>query len=61
LEITESYDTDRYERLVIDLSVNGQDVGLAGLALGHYQPWPHDGAKALKKRPRWCHSKIPTP
>lgn len=54
LEVTKSYGPDRYERLVIDLSVDGQDAGTAGTKAGHYKPWPHDGRKALSKRPEWC-------
>lgn len=57
LEITESYGDDRYDRLVIDLSADGQDVGQAGIDAGHLAPWPHDGRKALAKRPVWCLTK----
>lgn len=54
LEITARYGTDRYDREVIDLSVDGVDVGEAGLAAGHLQPWPHRGNTALTGKPDWC-------
>ena len=54
LSITKSFDNDRYDRLVIDLSAKGQDVAQAGIAAGHLAPWPHEGRKALAKRPVWC-------
>lgn len=54
LKITKRHGQDRHERLIIDLSSNGLDVGKSGIDLGHYQSWPHDGKKALAKRPVWC-------
>ena len=54
LKITQTHGQDRHKRLIIDLSSNGLDVGKSGVDLGHYKPWPHDGKKALAKRPVWC-------
>ena len=54
LNITNTHGQDRYERIIIDLSANGKDVGQSGIQAGHYQAWPHDGKKALSKRPIWC-------
>lgn len=54
LKITQTHGQDRHERLIIDLSSNGLDVGKSGIDLGHYQPWPHDGKKSLTRRPVWC-------
>ena len=54
LEITGEYGQDKYERRVIDLSVNGEDVGQAGIQTGHLKPWPHKGRRALVKKPDWC-------
>ncbi len=54
LEITARYGTDRYDRLVIDLSAGGLDVGEAGLRAGHLKPWPHRGRTALTDKPDWC-------
>ena len=57
LVITSSSGPDRYEREVISLSVNGQDIGDAGIAAGHLGPWPHKGRRALTKKPDWCGSR----
>ncbi|MEL6825833.1 MAG: thermonuclease family protein [Pseudomonadota bacterium] len=54
LVITSSSGQDRYEREVITLSANGQDVAEAGKAAGHLGDWPHKGRKALSKKPDWC-------
>lgn len=54
LEITAHYGTDRYEREVIDLSANGQDVGTAAIEAGHLGAWPHKGRRALSDKPDWC-------
>ena len=54
LVITSSNGPDRYEREVITLSVDGQDIGEAGIAAGHLGPWPHKGRRALTKKPDWC-------
>ncbi|MEM7458748.1 MAG: thermonuclease family protein [Pseudomonadota bacterium] len=54
LAITSSSGKDRYEREVITLSANGQDVAEAGKAAGHLGDWPHKGRRALSKKPDWC-------
>lgn len=54
LEITGDHGADRYDRQIIDLSVNGQDLGDYGVSLGHYRSWRHDGTKQLEPRPEWC-------
>lgn len=54
LVITSNSGPDRYDREVITLSANGQDVGEAGIAAGHLGPWPHEGRRALAKKPDWC-------
>ena len=54
LVITSSSGQDRYEREVITLSANGQDVAEAGKAAGHLGDCPHKGRKALSKKPDWC-------
>ena len=56
LRITSTYGYDRMERprLLIDLAVDGVDVGRAGIEAGHLAPWPHDGARALGPKPDWC-------
>ena len=54
LDISQTHGYDRYDRLIIDLSANGEDVGQSGIKTGYFQPWPHDGKKSLIKRPNWC-------
>ena len=54
LKITGDHGADRYDRKVVDLSVNEQDLGDYGILLGHYRSWKHDGKKALEPRPDWC-------
>ncbi len=54
LSIAEEYGLDKYDRLVIDLSAAGVDVGSAGIAAGLLKPWPHKGRRALSKKPEWC-------
>lgn len=54
LVITQDYGTDRYDRLVVDLSADGIDVGTKGVAEGHLGAWPHKGRRALGKKPNWC-------
>lgn len=56
LTITRTYGYDRMARprLLIDLSVNGVDVGQAGIEAGYLARWPHDGSRALAPKPEWC-------
>lgn len=54
LEIAETHGTDRYDRLVIDLNVEGVDAAEQGIAANHLRPWPHDGNRALSPKPDWC-------
>ena len=54
LVITSNTGADRYDREVITLSANGQDVAEAGKAAGHLGDWPHKGRRALSKKPDWC-------
>ena len=55
LKITGEHGQDKYERRVIELSVNGEDIGQSGITTGHLKPWPHKGRRALAKKPDWCH------
>ncbi|QYI99714.1 thermonuclease family protein [Thalassovita mediterranea] len=54
LAITDRDATDRYGRLVLSLSANGEDVAQAGINAGYLAPWPHDGSRALSDKPNWC-------
>lgn len=59
LVITSNSGPDRYQRDVITLSANGQDVGRAGIEAGHLGEWPHKGRRALTKKPDWCAGRLP--
>ena len=54
LAITSNSGPDRYGRQVITLSVNGADLAATAMEVGHLKPWPHDGRRALSKKPNWC-------
>ena len=51
IAITHNYGEDRYDRLVIDLSVNGEDMATALIASGHGKLWDYDGGQ---RKPDWC-------
>lgn len=54
--VAREYGLDRMPepRLLVDLTVNGQDYGAAGIAAGHLRAWPHEGTKPLAPKPDWC-------
>lgn len=52
--IANEYGMDKYDRLVVDLSVAGADVSNAGVNAGHLKEWPHKGRRQLMKKPDWC-------
>lgn len=54
LSIAKEYGLDKYNRLVLDLSAAGVDVGGAGVEAGHLKPWPHKHGRAMVKKPDWC-------
>ena len=54
LTITKDYDTDIYDRLVIDLAADGIDVAAAGIEAGHLRSWPHKKGRAQAPKPDWC-------
>jgi len=51
IEITARYGPDRYQREVIDLSINGEDMGALLIAAGHAGFWDYDGGDP---NPDWC-------
>ena len=57
--ITSEDGYDRWDRLLVTLSVNGQDLAQAGLEAGVLREWPHDGRRALADRPNWCDQEEP--
>ncbi len=54
LEVIWSGETDRYDRRVVSITVNGQSVSEMGVNAGHLKPWPHLNGRALADKPRWC-------
>lgn len=54
IEITATHGADRYEREVVELSVDGADLADMAVKAGHLAPWPHKGRKALSPKPDWC-------
>ena len=54
LQIVRDYGEDRYGRLVIDLTANGEDVAAAGVTAGHLRAWPHKKGRAQFPKPDWC-------
>lgn len=49
--VSKTYGADRYGRLVVDLSVNGEDMGDALVEAGALRDWDYDGGE---KKPDWC-------
>lgn len=54
VHIVPNYGYDRYQRLIVDLSVNGQDIGKTAVSAGHLKAWPHRKGRALAPKPNWC-------
>jgi len=57
LNILKNYGEDRYDRLVIDLSVNGEDISTIGTRKGFYKSWKHKNGRSVEKKPSWCNGK----
>lgn len=51
VRVIRDYGADRYGRLVVDLSVNGEDLGGVLVSKGALQPWDYDGGQ---RKPDWC-------
>ncbi|MEZ5945421.1 MAG: thermonuclease family protein [Hyphomonas sp.] len=56
LAVTADYGRDRYRRLVVDLSVDGQDLATLLIAAGSHAAWDYDGGAP---KPDWCASRRP--
>ena len=52
--VTARHGVDRYERAVVDLSADGEDLARAGIAARHLAPWPHRNGRAETRKPSWC-------
>ena len=49
--VTRNYGPDRYKRLVVDLSIDGEDLATRLIAEGTHQVWDYDGGAP---KPDWC-------
>lgn len=49
--VTQTRGTDRYDRTVVRLSIDGNDVAGLLVAAGTHQVWDYDGRQ---KKPDWC-------
>jgi endonuclease YncB( thermonuclease family) len=45
---------DRYGRVVVTLSVNGDDLAALAIEAGHLRAWPHVNGRAQSNKPDWC-------
>lgn len=54
VKVERDYGYDRYQRLIVDLSVDGVNVGERAIADGILKPWPHRNNRALSAKPDWC-------
>lgn len=54
LQVTADYGLDRYDRRVIELSIDGEAVIDLMIARGYLQSWVHLNGRALQDKPDWC-------
>ena len=58
LTVSHDYGPDRYGRLVVDLSLDGQDLAALLVAGGTHKTWDYDGGDA---KPEWCTGRTQKP
>ena len=51
IAVTRDYGLDRYKRLVVDISIDGEDLATRLVAEGSHQVWDYDGGAP---KPDWC-------
>jgi endonuclease YncB( thermonuclease family) len=51
ISVTHDYGLDRYKRLVVDISIDGEDLATQLVAGGTHQVWDYDGGAP---KPDWC-------
>lgn len=54
VSISNKYDVDTAGRQVLDLTINGEDIGQRGMRDGILRSYKFEGRKALEKKPDWC-------
>ena len=52
--VTRVQPADRYGRVVVDMIVDGEDLGDLGVARGFLGAWPHRKGRAQAPKPDWC-------
>ena len=52
--ITKDHGADRYNRRVVELSIDGQSIATLAQNKGYLMPWAHKNGKALQPKPNWC-------
>lgn len=52
--VSHDFGRDRYERRVVELQVDGENLSDILIARGFLKPWPHDRGRALRAKPDWC-------
>lgn len=58
LVVTRDYGQDAYGRLVVDLALDGRDLGTLLVDSGSHQVWDYDGGDP---KPNWCTPRTPPP
>lgn len=58
LTVTRDYGQDSYGRLVVDIAVDGQDLGDLLVRAGTHKVWDYDGGEP---KPDWCTQRTPEP
>ena len=54
IRIMRDYGKDRYDRLVVDLEADGEDIGKMGVEAGHLKVWIHIKGRKQYPKPDWC-------
>ena len=52
--IQREYEPDRYDRRIVDLYVDGEDLAQTLMERGFAKPWSHRDGRALRAKPDWC-------
>lgn len=52
--VTNHHGQDRYDRHIVDLSVDKESLFYIGMHSGALRPWSHENGKTLEPKPDWC-------
>ena len=56
--VTRDYGRDQYDRHVVDIAIDGQDLATLLVQAGTHQVWDYDGGDP---KPDWCTQRTPEP